>query len=145
MIGFVRGVCLSAYDGSLMVWCVCWVHAYIVPTTASNTIFLCTCVSTYKMQRLSRLIAGSHWVIKAAAKLFLDSKFNCKSSLPNGYGTTKMKTGVIFCCLLAGIVLCIGTATGTGVTLSDCDKSVIIKTHNDIRSDVSPTAANNYG
>ncbi len=53
-----------------------------------------------------------------------------------------MKTGVILCCLLAGIVLCIGTASGTGVTLSDCDKSVIIKTHNDIRSDVSPTAAN---
>ncbi len=51
-----------------------------------------------------------------------------------------MKTGVIFCCLLAGIVLCIGMASGTAVTLSDCDKSVIIKAHDDIRSDVSPTA-----
>ncbi len=53
-----------------------------------------------------------------------------------------MKTGVIFCCLLAGIVLCIGTASGTVVSLSDADKLLIVKTHNDIRSDVSPTAAN---
>ncbi len=53
-----------------------------------------------------------------------------------------MKTGVVFCYLLAGIVLCIGTASGTVVSLSDADKSLIVKTHNDIRSDVSPTAAN---
>ncbi|XP_064396452.1 peptidase inhibitor 16-like isoform X2 [Halichondria panicea] len=53
-----------------------------------------------------------------------------------------MKTGIVFCYLLAGIVLCIGTASGTVVSLSDADKSLIVKTHNDIRSDVSPTAAN---
>ncbi len=56
-----------------------------------------------------------------------------------------MKTGIIFCCFLAGIVLCIGTASGTVITLSAEQKSSIVKAHNDIRSGVSPTAANNYG
>ncbi len=53
-----------------------------------------------------------------------------------------MKTGVIFCCILAGIVLCIGTASGTVITLSAEQKSSIVKVHNEYRSDVSPIAAN---
>ncbi len=48
-----------------------------------------------------------------------------------------MKTGVVFCCLLviAGIVLCTGYLTPE-------EKLIILNAHNDIRSDVSPTAAN---
>ncbi len=39
-----------------------------------------------------------------------------------------MKTGVIFCYLLAGIVLCIGTASGTVISLStsDADKLIVM-------------------
>ena len=53
-----------------------------------------------------------------------------------------MKTGAIFCCLLAGIVLCIGTASGKIITLSDDDKESILNAHNNYRSWVRPTAAN---
>ena len=70
-----------------------------------------------------------------------------------------MKTRVVFCCLLASIVLCIGTHSEAvpiedvsiedvsieyfpnPIILSDQLKSSILQAHNDVRGSVSPTAA----
>ncbi len=53
-----------------------------------------------------------------------------------------MKTVVIFLPFSWHCPLYWNGYSGTVISLSDADKSLIVKAHNDIRSDVSPTAAN---